>query len=126
MRDDTPVILSAITARSMQEHDVLSSLAGLFVEDLALAPQGRSDINITPNDAVLVGFILLVHGRWACEGIVKELQGATPDVSPASESILFESVSRLTCRTKGLHAGVVQSTHATNVPDLPGLRYPLA
>ena len=33
------MILPAITARSVQEHDVLSSLSGLLVKDLALAPQ---------------------------------------------------------------------------------------
>ena len=38
--EDAPMILPAVTARSVQEHDVLSSLPGLLVEDLALAPQG--------------------------------------------------------------------------------------
>ena len=34
------MILPAVTARGMQEHDVLRSFSGLLVEDLTLAPQG--------------------------------------------------------------------------------------
>jgi hypothetical protein len=85
---DTPMILSAVTARRVQEYDVLSSLSRLLVEDLALAPQRRSNIDITSNDAVFFGLILLIRGRWARKRIVQEFQRTAPDVSPASESIL--------------------------------------
>lgn len=88
MKENAPVILSAITARSVQKHNLLSSLPGLLVEDLALAPQGRGDIDVTSNDAVLIGLILLIRGRWACEGVVEQFQSTTPDVGPAGESIL--------------------------------------
>jgi hypothetical protein len=88
MKNDGPMILPAITAGSVQEHNVLSSLTGLLVEDLALAPQRRSYIDVTSNDAVLFGLILLVRGRWTRKGIVKEFQSAAPDVCPASEGIL--------------------------------------
>jgi hypothetical protein len=85
---DTPMILSAVTARRVQEYDVLSSLSRLLVEDLALAPQRRSNIDITSNDAVFVKLVLLVRRRWTRKGIVKEFQSTTPDVCPASESVL--------------------------------------
>jgi len=82
------MILPAITARGVQKHDVLSSFARLLIEDLAFAPQRRCDIHITSDNAVLVGLVLLVCWGWACEGIVQEFQGTTPDMSPTSEGIL--------------------------------------
>ena len=84
------MILPAITACGVQKHDVLSSLARLLVEDLALAPHGRRDIHVPANDAVFVGLVLTVFGSRAGESVVQQLQNPAPDVGPASERVLQE------------------------------------
>jgi hypothetical protein len=121
---DTPMILSAVTARRVREYDVLSSLSRLLVEDLALAPQRRSNIDITSNDAVFFRLILLIRGRWARKGIVQEFQRTAPDVSPASESILLNQVSYYTFHD-GWTSCRSHLVDGNNAPGLRGLRYPL-
>lgn len=79
------MILPTIASGRVQEHDILLAFASLLVEDLALAPQGRRDIYVSADDAVLVGLFVFVLGRWSCEGVVQEFEDAAPDVGPAGE-----------------------------------------
>ena len=82
------MILATITSSSVKKHDLLISLAGLLVKDLAFAPHRRRDIDVAANDAVLVQLVLLVFWRRTGEGVVQKLQDSTPHVSPACKSIL--------------------------------------
>jgi hypothetical protein len=83
-----PMILPAVAARSVQEHNLLLPLTSLLVEDLTLPPKRRLDIDVATNDAVVVQLVLCVFRSGAGEGVVQEFQDATPDVGPACESVL--------------------------------------
>lgn len=82
------MVLSTITARRVQEDNLLLALARLLVEDLALAPHGRLDVNVSADDTILVRLGLIGFGRWASVGIVQKFEDAAPDVRPAGEGVL--------------------------------------
>ena len=97
------VVLSAVTTCSMQENDLLVSLAGVLVKDLtstlarskhkleqssvylAFAPERRRDVDVFPSNVVLFHLRFIVCRRRTRVCIVNELQHASPNVCPASE-----------------------------------------
>lgn len=82
------MILPAVATSRVQEDNLLLSLARLLIEDLALAPQRRLDVDVATDNTVVVHLVLGLLGGRTGEGVVKELQDTTPDVSPACECIL--------------------------------------
>jgi hypothetical protein len=87
-RFSEPMVLPAIATSSVQENDLLFPFARLLIEDLALPPKRRLDIDVAPNNAVVVQLVLSVFRSGAGEGVVQEFQNTTPDVGPACESVL--------------------------------------
>jgi hypothetical protein len=83
-----PMILPAVAASSVQEDNFLLSLTRLLIKDLALPPKRRLDVDVAPNNAVVVQLVLCVLRSSASERVVQELQDTTPDVGPACESVL--------------------------------------
>jgi hypothetical protein len=83
-----PMILPAVAASCVQEDNFLLSLTRLFIEDLALPPQRRLDVNIATNDAVVVQIVLSVFRSGASERVVQKFQDTTPYMGPARESVL--------------------------------------
>jgi hypothetical protein len=83
-----PMILSAITTSRVQEDDLLVSLTSLLVKDLTLPPQRSFNVDVATDNTVFVKLVLLVFGSGPSEGVVKEFQDTTPDVSPAGKGVL--------------------------------------
>lgn len=82
------MVLSSITTGGVQEHDILLALPGLLVEDLALTPLRRGDVNVSPNDMIFIYLRLLVSRCLSHESIMKQFQNTTPDMRPVRESTL--------------------------------------
>jgi hypothetical protein len=85
---DEPMVLPAIAASCVQEDNLLLPFASLLVEDLALPPKRRLDVDVAADNAIVVQLLLCLLGSGAGERVVQEFQDTTPDVGPACESIL--------------------------------------
>lgn len=72
----------------MEENNLLVAFSRLLIEDLALAPHWRLDVDIAADDAVVLRLILLFFWCRSSERIVQQLQDAAPDVCPAGEGVL--------------------------------------
>lgn len=88
------MVLASITARSMQEDNVLAAFTGLLIEDLASSPQRRLDVCIAADDGVLIELWFLVCRGWSSMGVMQQLENAAPDVRPMGERILQSPVSK--------------------------------
>lgn len=76
------VVLAAVAAGGMEEENLLRTGAGLLVEDLASAPDGRGHVGVAADDGVVVAEGLFVRWSGADEGVVEDFERASPDVSP--------------------------------------------
>jgi len=76
------VVLAAIATGGVQKQDVLVSFSRLLVEDFATAPCGRSNVDVSPDDMIVIALWLFICRCRTYESIVEDLEHAAPDLRP--------------------------------------------
>jgi len=79
------VVLSTVAAGGVQEHDLLRSSAGRFVEDFRAAPDWSIDVDVFARDVVLIGLGLFVLLQGPVQAIAQKLKQASCEMAVLCE-----------------------------------------